>query len=161
MKTMRVSFFGIPAHVILNDVPGSLLPAASVCDVLYLIGGDRSWSLTGFRLLQLGNASALLAAVFGVLDWLRLPAVPAVRRLGRRHLGLNALVLPLCLLCQAQRRRRPEQPSRAAMALLLAANVGLNVSAWHGARLVHGYQVRTGEHEPPAPLSARVDEARW
>ena len=158
MKTLRVSFFGIPAHVILNDVPGSLLPAASVCDALYLLGGDRSWSLTGFRLLQLGNASALLAAVFGMLDWLRLPATPAVRRLGRRHLGLNALVLPLCLLCQAQRRRRPEQPSRAAMALLLAANVGLNVSAWHGARLVHRYQIRTGEHEPLAPVTARVEE---
>ncbi len=161
MKTVRVSFFGIPAHVILNDVPGSLLPAASVCDALYLIGGDRSWLLTGYRLLQLGNASALLAAVFGVLDWLRLPAMPAVRRLGRRHLGLNVLVLPLFLLCQLQRRGRPEQPSRTAMVLLLAANVGLNVSAWHGARLVHEHQVRTGEREAPAPVTARVEAAHW
>jgi uncharacterized membrane protein len=160
-RTLRVSFFGIPAHPILNDLPGSLLPVASVCDLLYLARRDRSWAAAGYRLLQLGNFSALLAAVFGLLDFLRLPATPAARRLARRHAALNAIVLPLFGLCQLQRRARPDRPSKGAIGLLLAANLGLNVSAWHGARLVHAHGVRAGEPEPVVPVGLVAEPVTW
>ena len=157
MKTARVSFFGIPAHPVANDLPGSLLPVASLCDLLYLLSADRAWATTAYRLLQLGNAGALVAAALGALDYLCLPAAPEVRRLGRRHLALNALLLPLFAACQRQRRPRPEQPRPAAMALLLAANIGLHLSALQGARLVHQHGVRTGEAGSRAPVSARIE----
>ncbi len=161
MKTLRLSFFGIPAHAVMNDVPGSLLPAASVCDLLYLLRADRSWSLAAYRFLQLGNYSALLASAFGALDLLRLPARPEVRRLGLTHASLNTILLPLFLLCELRRRGRPDQPSRSAMFLLLAANIALNVSAWHGAQLTYQHRVRTGECESLAPVTARVEPATW
>lgn len=161
MKTVRLSLFGIPAHAVVNDMPGSLLPAASLCDLLYLLTSDRSWLLAGFRLLQLGNYSAFLAGALGVLDFLRLPATPELRRIGKRHAIMNGVVLPLFVLCQLQRRGRPARPSRAAMLLLLAANVGLNVSAWNGARLLYRHQVRTGESGSMAPLAARVEPVTW
>ena len=156
-----MSLFEIPAHVIFNDLPGSLLPVASVCDLLYLARRDRGWATAGFRMLQLGNLSALLAAVFGALDFLRLPAVPEVRRHGSRHAAMNAVLLPVFGLCQLQRRRRPDRPSAPAIALLLAANAGLNLSAWHGARLVHAHRVRTGEQGPAVPLEVRLESVTW
>lgn len=157
MKTVRLSLFGIPAHPVMNDLPGSLLPAASVCDLLYLLTADRDWATAGFRLLLLGNSSALLAGSLGALDYLRLPATPEVRRIGRVHAAMNAAVLPLFVLCQQQRRGRPDRPSWPAMLLLLTANVGLNVSAWNGARLVHQHQVRTGERGSTVPLTAKLE----
>src|SRR5690349_14866295 len=81
-RTWRVSFFGIPAHPMMNDVPGTLLPMVSICDLLYLVSRDRSWAIGGFRMLQLGNFGAVIAAILGILDFLRLPATPDVRRLG-------------------------------------------------------------------------------
>jgi uncharacterized membrane protein len=161
MKTARVSLFGIPAHPVLNDLPGSLLPMASVCDLLYRLSGDRSWALVGFRLLQLGNAGALAAGIFGALDLLRLPPAPEVRRIGKTHAAVNAICLPLFAVCQLQRRARVTEPSSAAMLLLLAANVGLNVAAWNGARLVHQHGVRTRERESRAPVSVAVEPASW
>ena len=161
VPALRVSLFGIPAHVVLNDLPGSLLPVASVCDLLFLARRHRGWAAAGFRMVQLGNLSALLAAGLGVLDFLRLPAVPEVRRLGRRHAAMNAILLPVFGLCQLQRRRRPDRPSTAAIALLLAANAGLNLSAWHGAKLVHAHRVRTGEQGPAVPLEVRLEPVTW
>src|SRR5919202_7142715 len=113
-RTLRVSLFGIPAHPLVNDLPGSLLPVVSICDLLYLASRDPGWAAAGFRLLQLGNLSALVAAGLGVLDFLRLPAAPEVRRLGTRHAALNAILLPVFGLCQVQRRARPERPSKPA-----------------------------------------------
>ena len=78
MRTVRLSFFGIPAHPIVNDLPGTLLPLLTVCDLLYLVRADPSWAMAGFRMLQVGNLSALLAALLGALDFLRLPATAEV-----------------------------------------------------------------------------------
>jgi uncharacterized membrane protein len=160
-RTLRVSLFGLPAHPVVNDLPGTLLPVASVCDLLYLVRGDGGWAAAGYHMLQLGNLSGVLAAALGALDLLRLPPAPAVRRHGTRHAALIAGLLPVFGLCQLQRRRRPERPSGAAMALLLAANLGLNVAAWHGARLVHAYRVRTGEQGPPWPLEVEPEAITW
>ena len=159
--TLNVSLFGIPAHVVLNDLPGSLLPIASACDLLYLARRDGGWAAAGFRMLQLGNLSAVLTAVLGVLDFLRLPAAPDVRRIAGRHAAMNAILLPVFGLCQVQRRGNPDQPSAPAIALLLAANAGLSLSAWHGARLVHTYRVRTGEQASAAPVRVRLESVRW
>jgi uncharacterized membrane protein len=159
--TLRVSLFGLPAHVVLNDLPSGLLPIASVCDLLYLVHRDRGWALAGFRVLQLGNLGALLAAPLGALDFLRLPADPEVRRLGTRHAIMNAILLPVFALCQVQRCRRPDHPSLPAIALLLAANAGLSLSAWHGARMVHAYRVRTGEQGSAVPVRVRRVPATW
>jgi uncharacterized membrane protein len=161
LRTLRVSFFGIPAHPVVNDLPGSLLPLVSLCDLLYLVRGDRTWAIAGFRMLQLGNLSALLAAMLGFLDLLRLPAAPQVRQHGITHAAINAVALPLFGLCQLQRRRRPASPSSWSIALALVANVGLNVSAWHGARMVHAYRVRAAEQEPPVPVAAKPEAITW
>jgi hypothetical protein len=47
------------------------------------------------------------------------------------------------------------------MALLLVANLGLNVAAWHGARLVHAYRVRTHEQGPSWPLEVEPVAVTW
>jgi uncharacterized membrane protein len=160
-RTLHVRLFGLPAHPVVNDLPGALLPAASLCDLLYLVRRDLGWAAAGYRMLQLGNLSALLAAGLGVLDFLRLPPEPEVRRLATRHAALIASLLPVFGLCQLQRRRRPERPSGAAMVLLFAANMGLNVAAWHGARLVHAHGLATGEQGPPWPLEVQPEAVTW
>lgn len=161
MKTARVSIFGIPAHPVMNDAPGTLLPMVSICDLIALVSGDRSWSVTAFRMLQLGNLSALIAGMLGALDLLRLPSSPEVRHRGMSHAVMMSIAVPPFLFCQWQRRRTPHRPSRFVVLLALAANGWLNVAAVHGARLVHENGVRTHEHASGAPLSAVIEPVTW
>jgi uncharacterized membrane protein len=72
MRTVRLSLFGVPAHPLANDAPGTLLPVASLCD-LPALRGDDGWSLVAYRTLQLGNIGAVIAGLLGLLDFLRLP----------------------------------------------------------------------------------------
>ena len=160
MKTIRLALFGIPAHPVVNDAPGTLLPVASMCD-LCALAGDETWFVVAFRTLQLGNISAIVAALLGLLDFLRLPPAPAVRRLGVRHAGMNLLALPLFFICQWQRRQPPHRPSRAGIALLAVANIVLNLAAAHGAKLVHTHGVRTHEADTWRPLTAVPEPVTW
>ena len=160
MKTVRLTVLGIPPHTILNDMPRVLLPTATLCDLLYLFGRDRSWATTSYHLLRLGTMAALPAGLTGALDFLRLPQCPEeVQRIGRTHAILNGALLPMLLLNRSLRADRPERPSFWAILLLLLANVGLGYSAWLGSRLVHQFGVRTGEQGSATGFGARVEDA--
>lgn len=147
VDTSRFKLFGTPIHTVINDVPASVLPLASVCDLALTLTGKRDWGHTAYRLLQMGNIAALAAAAFGVADYLALPKRhEPLQRLGKAHLALNAVALPVFALCQWRRRSRPTRPSTPDMLLLLAANVCLAVSAELGSRMVyeHGAGVTRG-----------------
>ena len=160
MKTLRLSVFGVPAHPVFNDVPGTLLTTASLCDAIYLWRGDETWAWAGYRMLQIGNASGWLAAGLGILDLLRLPRQADVRRLGLAHGSATISSLLIFAACQRQRRRYPQSVRFGQAAALAVANLVLNTGAAFGARLVHEHRVRTGEHER-LPFGLHVEDVEW
>ncbi len=161
MKTFRIGILGAPAHAVLNDLPAALMPAASICDLVSLLGGGRSWAMTAYRLLQLGNLGAVVAAAAGALDFLRLPRDPEVRATGQLHAMMNGVLLPMFLAAQRQRSRDPYRPSVGRALILLLLNVGLVTSSSMGQRLVYRSHVGVGENLPDTLISAELQDVTW
>jgi len=159
MQTVRLSLFGVPVHTAVNDFPAALLPATTLCDVIASATGKESWSIAAFRTLQMGNATALLAGAFGLMDYLRAPKEGEAGSLAKTHAMMNGLLLPMFILGMLLRSARPSRPSVLSMALVMLANMGLFVSGWKGRQLVHVYGVRAGEQGTDGPVHAQIEPA--
>jgi uncharacterized membrane protein len=78
----------------------------------------------------------LLAAVFGLIDWLAIPNNTRAKSIGLWHGGLNVLVVLLFIGSFLMRRADPANPGGAALALSFIAVVIALVGGWLGGELV-------------------------
>src|SRR5438270_1167080 len=62
--------FGHPIHPTLIGLPLGLFVTAVVFDILRIITGNPTWSSVAFYMIAAGVIGGLVAAVFGLLDWL-------------------------------------------------------------------------------------------
>src|SRR2546430_11613119 len=82
----KARFLGHPVHQILIVLPLGLLITAVVFDLISL-GGNPRWADVAFWLIGAGVIGGLLAAPFGLIDWLAVPA-------GARGKSLRASLRP-------------------------------------------------------------------
>ena len=66
----RASMMGHPIHPILVPFPIGLLTTSVIFDVVHLITGGARWAEFSFWMVAVGVIGGLLAAVFGLIDWL-------------------------------------------------------------------------------------------
>src|SRR5256885_13683342 len=71
----KARFLGHPVHQILIVLPLGLLITAVVFDLISL-GGNPRWADVAFWLIGAGVIGGLLAAPFGLIDWLAGPPGP-------------------------------------------------------------------------------------
>jgi hypothetical protein len=64
-----------------------------VFDVLYVWLGNPTFAAVGYWNIAAGIVGGLLAAVFGVIDWLAIPAGTRAKRIGLLHGGANIVVV--------------------------------------------------------------------
>src|SRR5690242_11622056 len=83
-----------PIHPMLIPLPIGLWVFALVADIVYRAGGAPVWDSIAYYDLLGGIIGALLAAVFGFVDFLALPRSRA-RELGIQHMTLNLLIVGL------------------------------------------------------------------
>jgi uncharacterized membrane protein len=88
MRT-RVRLLGQPVHPALVHFPLALLLAAVVWDAVALATGDAFWGRAAWWTLIAGLATALPAAVTGLLDFLGLPRDHRAVPVALAHLGVN------------------------------------------------------------------------
>ena len=70
----RVKILGHPVHQMLIVFPLGALGAAVVFDIIGLIsGGGARWHEIAFWMIAFGIITGLIAAVFGLIDWLGIP----------------------------------------------------------------------------------------
>ena len=69
----RAKLFGHPIHPILIPFPLGLLTTSVVFDVVYLLTGNGKWSEIAFWMIVAGVVGGLAAAVFGAIDFSRVP----------------------------------------------------------------------------------------
>jgi len=62
--------------------PLGLLPAAVVCDIIFLIRHNPNWDHISYWLIAGGVLSAVGAALFGFVDWLALERGTRAKRIG-------------------------------------------------------------------------------
>jgi uncharacterized membrane protein len=81
----RAKAFGHAIHPILIVYPLGLLTTAVIFDILYLVTGRSGFTVAAAYTMAAGVIGGLVAAVFGLVDWLAIPAGTRARRIGRLH----------------------------------------------------------------------------
>jgi len=112
----RAKIFGHAIHPILIVYPLGLLSAAVIFDVIYLVTANPTWTTVSFWMIAAGIIGGLLAAVFGLIDYLNIPSGTRASRVGMLHGLTNLGVLILFSASWLLRWNTPETPPTPALA---------------------------------------------
>src|SRR5438067_5746111 len=93
----KVKVFGHPIHPMLIVFPLGLLATSLIFDIVHWITGNAFFSVVSFWMITAGVIGALLAAIFGLIDWLMIPAGTRAKRLGLWH-GVGNVVVVLLFI---------------------------------------------------------------
>jgi uncharacterized membrane protein len=153
----KVKALGHPIHPILIVFPLGLLITAVIFDVVNLVTGDATFATVSFWCIAAGIVGGLLAAVFGLIDWLYIPDGTRAKSIGLWHGLTNVAVVVLFAASWLLRRGDAAyEPSTLAFVLGLIG-VGLGgLGGWMGGELVDrlGVGVSPGAHlNAPSSLS--------
>jgi uncharacterized membrane protein len=134
----KVKALGHPVHPMLIVFPLGLLATAVMFDILELITGNGDFSIAAAYAIAAGVIGGLVAAVFGLLDWLAIPNGTRARRLGLWHGGGNVVVVLLFAISWLIRAGADAwDPSVAALVLSFAGVAVAGVTGWLGGELVN------------------------
>jgi uncharacterized membrane protein len=156
-----MKLLGHYVHPMLIVFPLGLLATAAGFDVAAIVSGTGLWSDIAFWLIAVGIVTGLLAAVFGLIDFLRIPTGTRARRVGVYHGLGNVVVVGLFAGSWLLRRDDPRTVEAAAYALSFGG-VGLAAfTGWLGGELVErlGVGVDEGANlNAPSSLSGQPAE---
>lgn len=160
----KVKLLGHPIHPMLIVLPLGLFIGAVVFDGLSMWRGSAGLALAGYWNIAGGVLGGLVAAVFGLVDWLAIPAGTRAKRIGLLHGGLNVLVVGAFALVWLQRRGADSIAPTGGLFLIEAGALALgSVGGWLGGELVNrlGVGVDDGAHlDAPSSLSGRPARTR-
>jgi len=88
----KAKVMGHPVHPILVPFPLGLLTTSVIFDVVHIIAGGARWAEISFWIIAVGVVGGLLAAVFGLIDWLAIPSGTRAKAIGLAH-GLSNVVM--------------------------------------------------------------------
>jgi uncharacterized membrane protein len=153
----RAKLFGHPIHQMLIVFPLGLLAMAVVFDIVWLVRGQPGWVASSYHMIAAGVLTGLVAAIFGFLDYLGIPAGTRAKRIGVLHGVGNVVVVALFAASWWQRYiGDPLAPSGAAIALGVAGALVATITGWLGGELVDRLAVGVdeGAHvDAPSSLS--------
>jgi uncharacterized membrane protein len=154
----RAKLFGHPIHQMLIVFPLGLLATAFIFDILYLFTESGRFADISFWMIASGIIGGLLAAVFGLIDWLALPKGTRAKRIGALHGVGNVIVVGLFAVSWLIRYDVPADPGAMPIVLSGLAVALALVTAWLGGELVDRLAVGVyeGAHlNAPSSLSGR------
>jgi uncharacterized membrane protein len=116
--------------------PLGLLATAVIFDIITHLTAELRWTEMAFYLIGAGIVGGLAAAVFGLIDYLAIPAGTRAKRVGALHGGGNVVVVLLFACSWFLRWNDPSNPATLAY-LCSYAGAGLSlVTGWLGGELV-------------------------
>src|SRR5688572_27714833 len=132
----KAKLFGHSIHQMLIVFPLGLLAMGAIFDVVYLLDGSYLYGAVAYWMLVAGLAGGALAAPFGLIDWLAIPAGTRAKRVGAVHGGGNVVVLALFLASVLIRDHALAVPPIEAYVCSFAGVGFALVTAWLGGELV-------------------------
>jgi len=153
----KVKFLGHSIHPILIVFPLGLLIMALIFDVIYLATDNVAFATAAYWDIAAGVIGGLLAAVFGLIDWLNIPSGTRAKAIGMWHgIGNVVVVVLFALSWWLRNGNATHTPSTTAFVLaLIGIGIGA-VTGWLGGELVNrlGVGVDPGAHlNAPSSLS--------
>lgn len=155
----KARLFGHPIHQMLIVFPLGLLGTSLFFDIAHLVNGNPQWGMISYWMIVVGIISGLVAAPFGLIDWLAIPGGTRAKRIGLLHGGGNVVVLLLFIVSCLLRRDAPGNPESMAIVLSGLAVLLALVTGWLGGELVDrlGIGVDEGANvDAPSSLSTEA-----
>jgi uncharacterized membrane protein len=132
--------------------PLGLLATSVVFDFIHLVRGGHTAATVAHALTAAGLVGGVLAAPWGLVDWLAIPSGTRAKTIGALHGGGNVIVLALFAASWWLRSAAPTQSPVLAYACSFGgAGIAL-ITAWLGGELVDRLGVGVSPH---ASLNAR------
>jgi len=88
-QLLRARMFDHPIHAMLVHFPSALFPVSLALDVLTRLGGGSSFAVAAFYAMAGGLLGGVAAAVFGAMDYFRLPTTHVAWKKASLHAFLN------------------------------------------------------------------------
>src|SRR3954452_25561272 len=133
----KVKALGHPVHQMLIVFPLGLLATAVVFDILGLITDNTGFATAAAYMSAAGVIGGLVAAVFGLMDWLAIPKGTRGHRVGMWHGGGNVVVTLLFALSWLVRANADAwDPNALALVLSFVGFAIAGVTGWLGGELV-------------------------
>ncbi len=136
-----VAVAGHPLHPLIVTFPLAFLVGALGTDLGYWLTADAFWARASLWLLGSGFVSGLVAALSGMLDFVKIDRVRK-RRAGWAHMIGNVAALTLTLINWLLRWNDPADaivPIGLVLSLIVASLLG--ITGWYGAELVYRHKV--------------------
>ena len=155
----KAKLVGHAVHPMLIVFPLGLLGMAVIFDILERATGNTGLATAAFWNISAGIIMGLLAAVFGLIDWLAIPGGTRAKNIGLLHGGGNVVVVVLFAVSWLTRRGNPAfVPTTLGFVLEIVALLLALVTGWLGGELVErlGVGVDEGANlNAPSSLSNR------
>ena len=139
----RFKVFGHAVHPMLIVLPLGLFSIAVLADIAYLVTGNFELPLVAYWNIAVGIIGGLVAALFGFIDWLAIPAGTRAKSIGLWHGAGNVVIVGLFVVSWFMRQQSVGYAPSTIAVVLGLAGVGLAlITAWLGGELV--YRLRVG-----------------
>ena len=155
----KAKLLGHPIHQMLIVFPLGLLVMAFIFDLIHMVTGNADLTVASYWMIAAGVVSGLVAAVFGVIDFVAIPNGTRAKRVGLWHGAGNVVLVALFAVSWLMRSGNiAYAPDTIAIALAAVAVLLGSVTGWLGGELVDrlGVGVDRGAHlNSPSSLSDR------
>jgi uncharacterized membrane protein len=132
----KAKLAGHSVHQMLIVFPLGLLATSILFDLVHLGTGDAIYAQVAYWMIIAGMIGGVVAAPFGLVDWLAIPQGTRAKTIGLIHGVGNVVVLLLFFGSWLLRRDNAANPGAAAI-VLSALGVALAVfTGWLGGELV-------------------------
>jgi uncharacterized membrane protein len=148
----KVKILGHPIHQMLVPLPFGLLAMAAIFDVIYLVLSNPAMLIVSYWMIAAGIVGGLVAAPFGLIDYLAIPSGTRAKSVGMVHGIGNVFVLLFFTSSWLLRHDSPDPsnpnvhyPSVVAFILSFAGFAVAGVTGWLGGELVSRLRVGVDE----------------
>jgi len=137
----KAKALGHPIHQMLIPFPFGLLSTAVIFDIIYLIWVNPTMTTVSYWMIIAGIIGGIVAAPFGLIDWLAIPQGTRAKSVGLLHGGGNVVVLLLFIGSWWLRygnaeAATPYLPTTLALALSFVGFALAGMTGWLGGELV-------------------------
>lgn len=157
----KAKILGHPIHQMLVPFPFGLLATAVIFDIVYLVWGNPTMAMVAYWMIVAGIIGGLIAAPFGLVDFLAIPRGTRAKSVGMTH-GLGNVIVLLMFAAswwlRNENTRDAYVPTTGALVLSFAGFVLAAMTGWLGGELVDRLSVGVddGAHlDAPNSLSGR------
>lgn len=145
----KATIAGHPIHPMLVALPIGFFVGALVCDIILGLTHNPFWPTLSVVLIGFGIVGALLAALFGFVDYATAPMSAPAKAIATRHMILN--LLAVVIFAVAFWLRLSDNVSSTGIVLTVIGVLALAVSGWLGGHLSYHYGVGVEQSDVGRP----------